>query len=568
MTIEDLHKTLAKGEDLRTEFKEAKEKIPSTFYDTVVSFLNREGGTIILGANDEGIITGIDKNAVERIKKDIVTALNNKDVINPPVNFPIYQLEDNGLILLCLKIPVSSQIHNHRGVIYDRENDSDIRIEDDTRISELYFRKRNHFTENEIFPYLKLEDLDDVLFDKARTIIRSANFSHPWLTISNMDLLRSCGFYRKDNRTGEEGLTLASALVFGKDITIQNILPAYKFDILVRQNNLDRWDDKLTMRTNLIDTYLQSMDFIRNRSNLPDKFYLEGDQRKDLRELIFREIIANAIVHREYTSAYPTTMVIRHNRVEITNPNKPIFRGLLSVDSFNPYAKNPNIRKFFSEFSWVDEIGSGVRNVNKYLNIYSSGAKPLFIEDDQFKTIIPLVGNILGEERASVFIELVGLDKSKLNSETIEAIEALDLAPDHTEISDINDLFFAEGNGLGWSWNRKGVELKSLRIKVNSLLKSNPSFEGWSWSEKGVELFDKRTIHLFKILLLCLTPKNIEEIQELVEFNSRNKLREMYINPLREAGLLEYTIKDKPNSSNQKYVTTEKGRRFLCWYEI
>ncbi|WP_455606814.1 AlbA family DNA-binding domain-containing protein [Bacteroides sp.] len=132
MKTEDLHKILAKGENLRTEFKEAKEKVPLTFYDTVVSFLNREGGTIILGVNDEGIITGIDKNSVERIKKDIVTALNCKDVINPPVNFPIYQLEDNGQVVLCLKIPVSSQIHNHGGVIYDRENDSDIRIEDDT----------------------------------------------------------------------------------------------------------------------------------------------------------------------------------------------------------------------------------------------------------------------------------------------------------------------------------------------------------------------------------------------------------------------------------------------------
>lgn len=568
MTIEDLHKILFRGENLHTEFKEAKEKVPTTFYDTVVSFLNREGGTIILGANDEGIITGIDKNAVERIKKDIVTALNNKNVVNPPVNFPIYQLEDSGQLLLCLKIPVSSQIHSHSGVVYDRENDCDIRIEDDTRISELYFRKRNHFTENEIFPYLKIEDLDEILFDKARTIIRSVNFSHPWLTVSNMDILRSCGFYRKDNRTGEEGLTLASALVFGKDTTIQNTLPAYKFDILVRQNNLDRWDDRLTLRTNLIDTYLQAMDFIRNRSNLPDKFYIEGDQRKDLRELIFREIIANAIVHREYTSAYPTTMVIYRNQVEIRNPNKPLFRGLLSIDSFNPYAKNPNIRKFFSEFSWVDEIGSGVRNVNKYLNIYSSGAKPLFIEDDQFKTIIPLVGSTLGKERATAFIELVGLDNFKLNSETTEAIKALDLAPEYAGVNDINNLFFAEGRSLGWSWSKKGVEFKFLRIKINSELQNSPSFDGWSWNEKGVQLFDKRTMTLFKILLLCLTSQNIEEIQESIEFNSRNKLREMYINPLRKAGLLEYTIKNKPNSPSQKYVTSEKGKRFLAGFEI
>lgn len=568
MTIEDLHKILSKGESLHLEFKEARIKVPNNFYDTVVSFLNREGGTIILGANDDGVITGIDKNAVDQLKKDIVTALNNKDVINPPVNFPIYQLEDKGLIVLYVKIPVSSHIHSHDGIIYDRENDSDIRIEDDSRISELYFRKRNHFTENEIFPYLQIEDLDNNLFDKARSIIRSVNASHPWLTINNMEILRSSGYYRKDIRTGEEGLTLASALVFGKDLTIQNILPAYKFDILVKLNDLDRWDDKLTLRTNLIDTYLQAMDFIKNRSRLPDMFYLEGDQRKDLRELIFREIIANAIVHREYTSAYPTTMIIYKNRVEITNPNKPLFRGLLTLDSFNPYAKNPNIRKFFSEFSWVDEIGSGIRNVYKYLNIYSSGTKPLFIEDNQFKTVIPLVGSVLGEERAAAFIELVGLNKTNLDSETLESIESLNLAPDYAEMNDTNALFFAKDRSLGWSWSKKGVELENLRIKINNELLENPSFEGWSWAEKGVELFDKRTMNLIKILLLCLTPKNIEDIQNLIEFNSRNKLREIYINPLRVACLLEYTIKDKPNSSNQKYVITEKGKDFLGGFDL
>ncbi len=69
MTIEDLHKILSKGESLHLEFKEARIKVPNNFYDTVVSFLNREGGTIILGANDDGVITGIDKTAVDQLKK-------------------------------------------------------------------------------------------------------------------------------------------------------------------------------------------------------------------------------------------------------------------------------------------------------------------------------------------------------------------------------------------------------------------------------------------------------------------------------------------------------------------
>ena len=223
MTIEVLLGILSKGESVNAEFKEAKNEVPSTLYETVVSFMNREGGTIVLGASDEGVITGVERKAIDKMKKGIITALNSKDVISPPVNFPVFQIENDGLTVLCLEIFASSQVHRYKGVIYDRENDSDIRIEDNARISELYFRKRNCFTENEILPFLTMEDLSDGLFDKTRTIIRSVNASHAWLRRSNMDILRSSGFYRRDIRTGKEGLTLAAAFVFGTDQTIRPI---------------------------------------------------------------------------------------------------------------------------------------------------------------------------------------------------------------------------------------------------------------------------------------------------------------------------------------------------------
>ncbi len=47
MTIEELNKILLNGEDIRTEYKQAGEKVPNNFYDTICSFLNKEGGIII-----------------------------------------------------------------------------------------------------------------------------------------------------------------------------------------------------------------------------------------------------------------------------------------------------------------------------------------------------------------------------------------------------------------------------------------------------------------------------------------------------------------------------------------
>lgn len=564
MTLEELDIILAKGEDIRTEYKQANTKVPGSFYDTVVSFLNREGGVIMLGADNDGRVTGIDPSALEQMKKDIVTSLNNKEVINPPVNFPLYQLEKDGKILLCVKIPVSSQIHSYKGVIYDRENESDIHIEDDSRISDMYFRKRNTFSESEIIKHLRLEDLDIRLFDKTRAIVRVVDSTHPWIEADNMTILRDSQLYRRDPRTGEEGCTLAAALIFGKDEVIGSILPAYKVDVLVRIHDLDRFDDRIPpLRTNLIDTYQIVMEFIKAKPYLPEKFYLEGDQRKDLRELIFRELVGNMIVHREYTSAHTTEMIIYKYRVEISNPNKPLFKGVLSLDAFSPYAKNPTIRKFFSEFRWTDELGSGVKNVKKYLKIYANGAKPIFIEDDKFRAIIPLSCPVFGDKTEKI-LSFLGFDKENFPENSLVVLKQLPLLQKLDEIEDIDLFLFKKGA----SWVEKGSKLKNVRMHKINNLQFNDFQKGVSLSEKGRKLLSKRNITLLSVITMCVSPLKIDDMLTVLKFNSRDRFRELYLTPLRQNGIIEQTIRDKPNSPDQKYMLTEKGKMFLGGFEV
>jgi ATP-dependent DNA helicase RecG len=62
----------------------------------------------------------------------------------------------------------------------------------------------------------------------------------------------------------------------------------------------------------------------------------------------------------------------------------------LSVDDFSPFPKNPIIAKFFIQLGRVDELGSGVINVNKFIKEYSGQTDPAFIEGKTFKMTIPL----------------------------------------------------------------------------------------------------------------------------------------------------------------------------------
>jgi ATP-dependent DNA helicase RecG len=203
--------------------------VPSSFYETVVSFSNTDGGTILLGVDDNGIIKGIDPDAEVSLMKNIITALNSKDCIDPPVYVEPFCIQQQVGKVMVIQIPASSQIHNHSGSIYSRNFESDLDItKNQQRLSDLYLRKRNFFTEAIIYEHLSMADLDENLFDKVFKLIRNIKSDHPWLLAGKEQLLKEATLWRKDFQTGQEGLTLAAALIFGKDETIQSLLPAYK----------------------------------------------------------------------------------------------------------------------------------------------------------------------------------------------------------------------------------------------------------------------------------------------------------------------------------------------------
>lgn len=110
----------------------------------------------------------------------------------------------------------------------------------------------------------------------------------------------------------------------------------------------------------------------------------KDDIRISVRNLIFREVIANTLIHREYTNPFPAKLIIGQNRVQTENANKAHTALHLEPETFSPYPKNPVIARVFKEIGRADELGSGVRNIYRYYNLYASH-KPLLSEQDVFK---------------------------------------------------------------------------------------------------------------------------------------------------------------------------------------
>ena len=148
MTDSEIENLLSKGEGTRIEFKKCEiGNIPKTIYDTVCSFLNKEGGTILVGVDDNGNVVGIPENKISNFITTFSTTVNNISTINPPIQVSPISYNFKGKWILIIKLSVSSQVHKYKDEIYDRIDEADIKLTDDTSINEIYFRKRQVFAE-------------------------------------------------------------------------------------------------------------------------------------------------------------------------------------------------------------------------------------------------------------------------------------------------------------------------------------------------------------------------------------------------------------------------------------
>lgn len=377
---------IQKGESITLEFKEAKNSINRSAYETVCAFLNRHGGTLLLGISDSSMVIGVDPDSLDSIKKDFVTSLNNPQKIHPPTYLSIDEIIVHNKIVLHIYIPESSQVHRCNGRIYDRNEDGDFDITDNTTlVSRLYHRKQATYSENKVYPHIGLHDLRKESINYARKLASAWTANHPWDHMDDLELLQSAQLYQTDPETRKSGVTLAGILLLGTDQLILSTVPHHRTDLILRKVNLDRYDDRDLVRTNLIESYERIIAFVQK--HLPDPFFLEGTNRISLRDVIFREVASNMLIHREYTNAFPAKLIIEFGQVQTENANKPHGFGLINPTTFTPFPKNPVIGAFFREIHRADELGSGVRKLIRYGKAYGN-ADPEMVEGDVFRMLI------------------------------------------------------------------------------------------------------------------------------------------------------------------------------------
>lgn len=391
MIIEKLEELLLAGEGFTVEYKECVNGLNNSVFETVCSFSNRYGGYMLLGVKEvdhKGVVIGVNPKCITDMKKNFVNMLNNPQKIHPSLYLNLEEIEYKGKRILWVYVPVTSQIEFCNGKIYDRNEDADQDVSTSADlVANISNRKAATYTERMIFPYATEDDLCMELIGKARQMAVNKYKEHPWKNMTDMGLLKSAGLYEKDRKTGKEGYNMACILLFGTKEAILSCVPGYKTDAIYRVENMDRYDDRLIIENNLIESYDLLMGFVAKHTN--DKFFLIDNINMSVRSIIAREIVSNLLVHREFASAFPAKLIIEKDKIYTENWNRAQRIGRIEPQDFTPYPKNPILANFFMNIGYADSLGSGVRNLYKFTKIYSGG-EPDLEEGDIFKLTVPL----------------------------------------------------------------------------------------------------------------------------------------------------------------------------------
>ncbi|GAB6189968.1 hypothetical protein JCM30566_17100 [Marinitoga arctica] len=135
---------------------------------------------------------------------------------------------------------------------------------------------------------------------------------------------------------------------------------------------------------------------------------------------VLREVIVNAVVHRDYSINSDIKFAIFDNRIEVTSPGG--LPGNLNVETIKDgrsEIRNKVIARFFKEIGYIEQWGTGIRRI---IELCSKNGlkKPEFIDDGRYFKVV--IYKII--ENRDAFIKVLDfiLKNGKIKRKDIEKI--------------------------------------------------------------------------------------------------------------------------------------------------
>jgi len=310
-------------------------EVPKDFWPTYSAMANAHGGVVLLGVREkDGQFTVAGLPNAAKVRTDLFNNLNNPGKVsaNLLTDADVQEVVIDGQVILCIQVPQATRKQRPvflngqpLGHTYKRLNDGDRLCDEDT-VKRMLAEQVEDERDARILSGFGMDDIDVDSLRIYRQMLKDERPGHPYLEQDDFAFLRSLRGWRRDRITGEEGLTLAGLLMFGRWSAIQEAVPHYFLDYQERPEAKTelRWVDRLvpdgTWTGNLFEFYRRM--YRKLVADLKVPFALRGGQRQDDTpvHVALREALVNTLVHADYTGRVSVLVVKRPDMFGFRNP--------------------------------------------------------------------------------------------------------------------------------------------------------------------------------------------------------------------------------------------------------
>jgi len=360
------------------EFKSAKGGLPKSLWETYSAMANASGGVILLGVEDNGVITGV--NDVTKLKADFWNTLNNRGKVNLNLlsDDDVVPVEKNDAVILAIHIPRATRYQrpvflgqNPLTGTYRRNYEGDYHCTE-REVGRMLSDRAEEPVDSRILEHYGMEDLDQPSLQQYRHRFASFKPTHPWLSEDDLGFLIKLGGWRKDRSTGIEGITVAGLLMFGREEALREALPQYHVDYREKLSDDPdvRWTDRLMMdgtwSGNLFQFYLQVIQ--RLSADLKIPFQLDSDLFRKGETIVheaIREALVNALIHADYQGMGGVVVEKYSDRFEFSNPGMLLVSMDQLLNGNVSECRNKTLQTMFTLLGAAEKAGSGVDKIRR-----------------------------------------------------------------------------------------------------------------------------------------------------------------------------------------------------------
>jgi ATP-dependent DNA helicase RecG len=372
VTPETLRSLIAGAETLDVEFKgeEARALSDGDLVEAVVCLANRPGnapGWLLVGVEDDGRVTGARPRHADRtdpLRLQALIAHRTRPSLSARVE--IVRLGEQDVIVV--EVPAArAPVGTSDGKYLRRALGGDGK----PACLPLHFHEMQGLQADRglldysalVVPDARWDDLDPLEFERFRRFIRESQGrgDASLVDLPDVELAKALGAIQANHAVSS--VHALGLLLFGREESLRRLLPVHEvaFQVLsgleVRVNDFFRWP---LMR--VMDELLS-----RFRAQNREEELLVGMLRvgvPDYPPAAFREGVANAIIHRDYTRLGAVHAQWHDDRIEISNPGG--FPEGVRLDNLlitQPRPRNPLLADAFKRAGVVERTARGIDTI-------------------------------------------------------------------------------------------------------------------------------------------------------------------------------------------------------------